>query len=178
MLGYQRDEASRLWVRARNLDVVKGRYVSRDPLWIHGLLVNAYRYVKNGPINLQDPSGEEIKPTCPFYLEGPGIDYSVWPFYGCFCGPQTFVPQIPLFGSPMDAIDQCCEAHDHCFEVNHCPPQTVMNPFASPACVACDSVLCTCSRMAAGGGCSGSPTAGLCYSTAWTIASAFCCIFE
>jgi len=57
MYGYQRDEASRLWVRARALDVVKGRWDSRDPIGFRGSDWNLYRNVGNEPVNRADPTG-------------------------------------------------------------------------------------------------------------------------
>jgi RHS repeat-associated protein len=57
MFGYQRDAASRLWVRARPLDVVKGRWDSRDPISFGGGDWNLYRYVRNRPTVRVDPFG-------------------------------------------------------------------------------------------------------------------------
>ena len=60
VLGYQRDSATRLYVRARHLGVSSGRWMSRDPLGFHGGDVNLYRYASNQPFIGGDPSGLAI----------------------------------------------------------------------------------------------------------------------
>ena len=57
VLGYQRDSATRLYVRARHLGVTAGRWMNRDPLDLAGGDVNLYRYVTNRPFAGGDPSG-------------------------------------------------------------------------------------------------------------------------
>ena len=57
-VGYYRDEAERVYVRARHLDVSDGRWLSRDPIGFGGGDWNLYRYVGNDPTVLVDPSGE------------------------------------------------------------------------------------------------------------------------
>ena len=63
MFGYQSDAASRLWVRARALDVVKWRWDRRDRLGFRGGDRNLYRYAANRPSTRFDPSG--LKYKCP-----------------------------------------------------------------------------------------------------------------
>lgn len=65
MWGYYRDTASRLYVRARHLDTVRGRWISRDPIAEDA---NLYRYVRNIPTWMIDPSGLRI--DCDIFLGG------------------------------------------------------------------------------------------------------------
>ena len=57
-VGYYRDAAERVYVRARHLDVDTGRWLSRDPIGFDGGDWNLYRYVRSKPTVLTDPSGE------------------------------------------------------------------------------------------------------------------------
>jgi len=50
---------SRVYNRARWLDVDLGRFISVDPLGFGAGDVNLYRYVGNGPVSAVDPSGME-----------------------------------------------------------------------------------------------------------------------
>jgi RHS repeat-associated protein len=59
-LGYYRDSASKLYVRARNLAVDAGRWMSRDPLGLAALDRNLYAYVVNNPLRFADPTGELV----------------------------------------------------------------------------------------------------------------------
>ncbi len=59
--GYVRDTASRLWVRARVLDPVIGRWVSREPVG----LVDLYIFVLNNPVGQVDPTGLAPCPSPP-----------------------------------------------------------------------------------------------------------------
>jgi RHS repeat-associated protein len=55
--GYYRDSDERLYVRARHLEVTRGRWSSRDP---YGWVLdepNAYAYVRNAPSRWADPTG-------------------------------------------------------------------------------------------------------------------------
>lgn len=56
-VGYYRDEAKRLYVRARYLDVVSGYWLSPDPIGFNGGDFSLYRYVRNSPMNAFDPDG-------------------------------------------------------------------------------------------------------------------------
>ncbi len=62
--GQQQDPESNLYyLRARYYDPATGRFISRDP--IKGTLANPqsqnpYQYAYNNPINLSDPSGEQV----------------------------------------------------------------------------------------------------------------------
>ena len=57
--GYYWDNASRLYVRARDLRVDLGRWVSRDPIGFEVEDANRYGYVGNQPLGLADPSGQK-----------------------------------------------------------------------------------------------------------------------
>ncbi len=54
LLGYFKDSAQRLYVRARHLRVDLGRWLTQDPLWP---AQKAYGYVGNRPHEAVDPSG-------------------------------------------------------------------------------------------------------------------------
>ena len=54
---YHRDTANLQYVRARNLDVLTGRWISRDPIGFDGGDWNLYRYVGNIPTSGIDPTG-------------------------------------------------------------------------------------------------------------------------
>ena len=56
-VGYCRDEAERLYVRARHLRTDNGRWVIRDPLGFDGGDWNLYRYVMGDPLIALDPYG-------------------------------------------------------------------------------------------------------------------------
>jgi len=56
-VGYYRDEAERLYVRAREFAPGVGRWVSRDPLGFDGGDANLLRYVANDPVWYRDPPG-------------------------------------------------------------------------------------------------------------------------
>jgi RHS repeat-associated protein len=60
--GYERDAASRLYVRARHLRVDLGRWVSRDPIGFYGGDWNLYGYAENEPSTGADPTGEREVP--------------------------------------------------------------------------------------------------------------------
>lgn len=55
--GLFRDVPSRVYVRARHLDVVNGRWISRDPIGLRGGDTNYFRYVINRPLVWSDPTG-------------------------------------------------------------------------------------------------------------------------
>ena len=56
-VGYYRDVATRLQIRAREFNPVNGRWISRDPLGVTSD-ANLFRYSNNSPANSIDPSGE------------------------------------------------------------------------------------------------------------------------
>ncbi len=60
IFGYRRDMATRQYVRARYLDVLNGRWISKDPIGFYGGDSNLYRYIGNNPINQVDPLGLEV----------------------------------------------------------------------------------------------------------------------
>ena len=60
-VGYWRDLADRLYVRARHLRSDLGRWMSRDPIGFEGGDWNLYRYVGNEPVVDRDPSGFAVK---------------------------------------------------------------------------------------------------------------------
>jgi RHS repeat-associated protein len=60
--GYERDAASRLYVRARHLRVDLGRWVSRDPARCGGGVLERYAFVANSPGRWIDPDGRYRRP--------------------------------------------------------------------------------------------------------------------
>ena len=50
-------ESGLYYYRARHYDPTTGRFLQEDPIGFAGGDVNLYRYVRNSPINLADPSG-------------------------------------------------------------------------------------------------------------------------
>src|SRR5947209_3966803 len=68
--GYYRDSASRAYVRARHLDLARGRWLTRDPI---GGLAPPYSYARDDPATLRDASGLNVPPI---------IGYGNW------CGPN------------------------------------------------------------------------------------------
>src|SRR6184192_1481400 len=55
--GYYRDSASRSYVRARHLDVAKGRWATREPGGPIASEPNRYMYVGGRPATVTDPTG-------------------------------------------------------------------------------------------------------------------------
>jgi RHS repeat-associated protein len=54
--GYYRDSSTKTYVRARYLDVQKGRWVTTDPMWYYSDL-NRFAYVGSNPMSLIDLAG-------------------------------------------------------------------------------------------------------------------------
>jgi RHS repeat-associated protein len=50
-------ESGLLYYRARYYDATTGRFLQKDPIGFMGKDVNLYRYVRNNPIRINDPSG-------------------------------------------------------------------------------------------------------------------------
>jgi RHS repeat-associated protein len=67
-VGYRRDGANRNYVRARNLDTQRGRWVSRDPIGFDKPDDNLYRYVHNKSVQQIDPNGLD---PCPKWINTP-----------------------------------------------------------------------------------------------------------
>ena len=58
-LGYYRDSSTKTYVRARELDVQKGRWLTQDPIGFDGGDVNQYRYIGNRPTCSTDEFGTQ-----------------------------------------------------------------------------------------------------------------------
>ena len=178
LLGYLRDTASRLYVRARHYRPGLARWQTVDPLWPEE---SAYGYPSD-PVTDTDASGlgpgdwfqwiidNLSRPNCvkdprvkivePFLPEeAPGSYVLPYPYfdpskdprkwgYANWCGmPRP--GEGNKEGTAIDALDRCCEAHDH----NLGP-----NEFNGPhGCAHCE--LATCASKA---DCSWSPTPRTC----------------
>lgn len=81
--GYYRDSSSRTYVRARCLELTKGRWLTKDPLGFAAGDVNLYRYVGSNPINSIDPTGMFCWPDFWKCLKKAGI---AGIFTGCWAG--------------------------------------------------------------------------------------------
>ena len=87
--GYYTDEATRLYVRARQYRPDMARWMSRDPIGFAGGDWNLYGYVGNGPIFHNDPSGlQAVKPI------------SVW--------DDIVVPFCKIFGTVLSPLPSLC----------------------------------------------------------------------
>jgi RHS repeat-associated protein len=60
-LGYYNDNSSRAYVRARELDLQKGRWLTEDRIAV-GVHWNLYAYADRNPMSSSDPSG--LLPRC------------------------------------------------------------------------------------------------------------------
>src|SRR6266581_2349508 len=61
--GAFRQDCSPSYYRARYYDSSAGRFVSEDSVRFDANDANFYRYVKNGPADFADPSGNTIVPV-------------------------------------------------------------------------------------------------------------------
>ena len=163
-LDKQNEEYS---VRRRHYDPPCARWFSIDPISItrrrdKSGTGNAYSYSDNFPTIGIDPSGLSLctpmPPQCPQRHAEP-----TW--YGCFCGGGNPPDGAPA-RTPIDPLDNSCQAHDTCYVANGCAAVRIVPidrfPFfrrdfdEKPACVACDRVFCralrtsTCNRYGPG----------------------------
>lgn len=73
--GYYQDSSTKTYVRARYLDVQRGRWLTRDPIAFDSGSWNSYANVHNNPSTKIDPSGTSVYrccafgPSSPVYLE-------------------------------------------------------------------------------------------------------------
>ncbi len=63
-LGYYYDSSTRSYVRAREVDKQKGRWLTQDPIGFKGGDWNIYRYARLIPTTLIDPSGLDVFMCC------------------------------------------------------------------------------------------------------------------
>lgn len=69
LFGYYRDIAIRQYVRAREMEIIGSRWMSRDPIGYIGESTNMFWYASANPIRLIDPSGldcQQGKDPCGF----------------------------------------------------------------------------------------------------------------
>src|SRR5690242_2106787 len=59
-LGYYKDASSRLYVKARVLDGLKGRWLTADTIGFEGGDANVFRYAYDNPMTYTDPSGLSV----------------------------------------------------------------------------------------------------------------------
>ncbi len=132
-LGYVKDSASSLYVRARYLLTNLGRWLTKDPLWPSE---PGFVYAGAVPVTFVDPSG---------MLFG----------YGNYCGPRNGNGGT---APPIDLVDSCCKTHDDCLKspVEWClPPMRCMCDCTLAVCItlsivkSCGSNLkCYCGALA------------------------------
>jgi RHS repeat-associated protein len=128
-VGYRRDGTNRNYVRARNLDTQRGRWISRAGFKEQQEGELPYGYVENNPANKIDPSGRLGWPPPPW-----------GPFYGHYCGPQIIPGTLP----PINGVDACCQAHDNCWGRYHCTYAGGGWGASSGPCKKCNDILCQC----------------------------------
>jgi len=137
-----------------------------------------YAYAENNPVTYSDPSGLQagIDPwqqyqqgwnrciqndidtvnntlqQIPLHFQNPEWNQPfrgpLYPVYGHFCGPQTIDGEKIGDGKPINAVDACCQTHDHCFARHHC---NAGNQWTSIACRNCTHALCECFKHASCG---------------------------
>ena len=104
--GYQTGNTG-VYIRARMLQPISGRWTSRDPL-LPKNLQTSFVFVTNSPVWLMDPSGL-IEDKYPWYLPDPKI-FSQPPFFPVMKDPPFPRPRLPLEPFPRDPeIDPTCK---------------------------------------------------------------------
>jgi len=104
-VGYYRDLMSRLYVRARHYHGPIGRWLSRDPLGFAAFDWNLFRYVKNRPVYVRDPSGMIAGVPCAGVLA---------------CAQELAQRQKPCNfddNDPHAPTYQCVQVFSHCANV-------------------------------------------------------------
>lgn len=129
--GYFQDSSTKAYVRARYLDVQKGRWLTRDPLFS---LLSPYEYSGNSPLVMFDPSGKSpLDLACLVYPGGPcayakalGDDLHNWGGVVC-CNGQKFV--CSWYTGSNDLITKCLLEHEqsHLTDVD-CPCTGYVRP--------------------------------------------------
>ena len=114
-VGYYRDIASRLYVRARHLRTDLGRWMSRDPIGFKGGW-HLYQYVVNAPVLFTDPTGLQwwrwpccnpaIKLCCQKPKLSP-IEAAIW---SCIKPEISIGPSLPIpnSGNTNECIYNFC----------------------------------------------------------------------
>jgi RHS repeat-associated protein len=141
LFGYYRDFINWMYVRARMLDALRGRWVSRDELGFDGGDWSLYPYVGNDPLGYADPSGNVV----------------LWPPSWSYCGPNGVTKYDPCCPAgtkchgatqktpvPINPIDWACKDHDCCWATVHKETghDCVFPWDLYPGCVACNTELC------------------------------------
>lgn len=85
--GYYADTSTRTYVRARNLRVDHGSWMTVDPLWP---FLRAFRYCRSSPTALRDPSGLIVQGVVGFVKVGRGAA----PTRTCL--PRTALRPLPV----------------------------------------------------------------------------------
>lgn len=62
--GYYQTSATKIYIRARYQDSIKGIWINEDPIGFDSGDVNFYRYVTNNPTSATDASGLELANPC------------------------------------------------------------------------------------------------------------------
>ena len=174
--GYHFDMSRRLYIRARVLDPVTGRWYSIDPFLSIGVqyrrmiermkthdsilqraifsgtqhLANSSTYANVDPVSYIDSTG-----MIPINMIGrpyPNFERGLkeWPNYGNYCGASTSCPND---SDPISCIDAACKDHDYCLEQS--PGKGVGTSWFEPSALVCHCALGLsanrCSRDPIGG---------------------------
>jgi RHS repeat-associated protein len=77
LVGYYRDIANRMYVRARHLNSLQGRWLSRDPVEATTARVRPYEYGRNRPLTEPDPTGKMSGLFCAIFCIPAGPYYEL-----------------------------------------------------------------------------------------------------
>jgi RHS repeat-associated protein len=131
--------------RARYYNPGIGRFISEDPLNPQSLDRKAFRA-------RTEPILEPYRPNPYFYVDNEPIQFTdpsglIALGYGNWCGPGPFTKRGKR-KPPIDDLDECCMAHDKCYEAVGLSWADVVKPPTDPKKKCdkynCDEPMCRC----------------------------------